>query len=201
MVEADMKAYLVEIDEGLTVAFLDDDDDPEMWFIESRRAEWADQYADSGVPTAAWLENGFTYSCFNCEHPLSLQDGYCDRCSGEQDEDELNERNAGIVFAGDAVYCGEGCKQAHDEAIVRRQAAKNACAAALVEKFPWVKVEQTWIGSPGQCKCFNSDSNNAASEFSFAGSKINHNSYCNGCKKVWVCRGDLEAFRKMVATK
>jgi hypothetical protein len=191
-----MKAYIIEMDGHLHDRFLDNDESPEMHWDEYKRAEWMDEYAPGPVPAEAWMDHGYTHTCFQCEHVLSLDEGYCDHCSGEH-EDEERPENAGICFDGDMVFCGEGCKTDFHAERVAMRVARDDCEQAILTRLPFITIVRSWIGSPGDCKCFNTNPINAACEFSFPGSKTNWNHYCNGCKKMSICRGDAQAFQEL----
>lgn len=198
-VEPAMKAYVVEngSEDGEYLGIGYTECEPHEDWDSPKRAEWADQHAPNDPPAKAWMEAGYSFSCSYCEHQLSLSEGYCDRCAGEMDDDDLNAENVGIVFDGDVVYCGAGCQAADRAEIEARRVAKELCKAAFLERFPFATVTHVWTGGACKCECFNKDYNNASLHFTVPGGKVGDygNSFCGGCKKAWVCHGDLEAFR------
>lgn len=195
-----MQAWIYENEmDYLEIEFLEEDEpDPQGIREYGKRAEWADKYAPGPLSAQQWMENGYTYSCAYCEHQLSLSDGYCDDCAGENDEDDLCEENAGIVFDGDSVYCGAGCQRMDREEFERRKAAREKCKADFLEQFPFATVTDVWNGSIPKCKCFHENHYNACLHWTIPGGMPGGftNTFCGGCKKAWVCNGDLEAFNK-----
>lgn len=166
-----------------------------MQLDELKRAEWADRFAPDGPTDRDWLENGYTIGCYFCEHRLTRGE-FCDECCDGCNDDHPVVN--GIVFdAQGHAYCGEHCLDGQNRMEERNRKAKEDCKASFLKKFPYATVTDVWIGGPGQCDCFSKDNYNAALHWTIPGGKIKHgNSYCGGCKKAWVCNGDLEAFNK-----
>lgn len=167
---------------------------------EPSRAEWADAYAPNQPPASAWMENGFSHTCAWCEHMLSAGgDCVCDSCYDDAPDEAAAEALSEIVFDGDFVYCSQRCLNENNNERERHRAAKETAKAALLAKYPFVTVTSAWIGGPGGCNCFRSNHDNACVHFTFEGSNLggHSNVYCDGCKKAWVCVGDLAAFKEL----
>lgn len=195
-----MKAYThVNEHDWLEIAYIKDEADLRD-FEDPKRAEWADEYAPNDPPASAWMDNGYTHGCSWCEHRLSASDDYCDSCASDAPDDDAADAIAegGIVFNGHGVYCSQRCLDAETEERERHRTAKEAAKAELLAKYPFVAVTRAWIGGPGQCQCFRTNSDNACVHFTFEGSKLGDysNVYCSGCKRAWICNGDLAAFKK-----
>jgi hypothetical protein len=191
-----MKAYIYELDDHVHVGYLADGEDPDMHWIDAKRAEWADVFAPNMPPAQAWMDNGYQYTCAHCEH-LVGSDGYCDEC---QDESETNL--GGIVFDGCNVYCNSVCQEAERAEWEQRAASKAKAVAAFAAKFPFATVTDAWVGGIPHCDCFKNNANNACLHWTVPGATqgAHANSYCGGCDKAWVCNGDREAFDKARST-
>jgi hypothetical protein len=172
-----------------------------------------------------WNE-GYTVTCFECEHVVGTDP--CWRCiefavaeaanrlegDGTVDEDAI-EQAVGVPLAFEGgVFCCQGCVDAYTARRDRRKTKRAAAEAALLERFPFVRVIRSWVGGSGACdrdrepagakKCYDRDPDNVCVDFKVPGGELSektadgyatHNVFCYGCQRAWVAKGDLDAFR------
>lgn len=101
-----------------------------------RRAPWADEFAGQPfIPAKAYHDQGWWFSCNNCENQL-----YDDA------EDEDGNRLQ-IVYDGPHAYCNQDCKDHRDREIAERNAHGETFKAKVLAARPdltFTKFEAGW---------------------------------------------------------
>ena len=158
-----LKAYLVDTgdDEGAQIYFASTPGrakaqaagEDGIKFVEvgsCKRMPQFDQYAETGIPAKAYIENGWWFECWGC----SL------RCSEEMDEDvEDDEGNPiacdGPIYRGNAVWCSTQCQQRYDERKAEEKRLNDADIAATLAKWPIAEDVRCFIrGDHARCVAF-----------------------------------------------
>lgn len=192
-----MKAWLCSYDDpdyGYCINFAETEDAASEQAMEelgedepvpARRAEEFDQYSPGPVGPEILLQHGWWFNCVWCDH--TIRDDGCDNCPA----------SSVPVIQGESVYCNQTCVEEARYERNRQEQSKRAAKAECLKKWPFARVTRAWIGGTGSCECFLNDWDNTAVEFSFAGATVGRNHYCHGCRKTFICKGDLEAFNKL----
>lgn len=113
--------------------------DTEFEMIDScRRAPWADQYGSPGkIPAQAWIDNGFSQTCNNCEA----------RIFGDETEDD-DGNVLSPVYVGTLAYCCSDCKEAREAEMAARNASGEAFKKRIQEERPYLQFTQIRAGWP-----------------------------------------------------
>lgn len=164
------------------IVFLDNDQASEKAFdmeVDSliRKPQY-DEYEELGyVPFHRLYADGWWFTCWHCESRIN------DDCESP-------------VIGEEIAWCSQQCKDDWEARKGRIRQKRREAEEALRAKYPFVNNIRSWVGGVGPCReCFDTDRENIAIKFEFAGSKTNNNSYCHGCKRTWICNGDADAWK------
>lgn len=107
--------------------------------VSSRRAHWADQYAELRyIPAKAYIDAGWWFDCNHCGT-------HCDSDASRFDEETDTDIPLDLVFDGRVVYCSAEYKSSHDSEVSARNAKFEAFKAAAATAHP----EVTFTGFTG----------------------------------------------------
>jgi hypothetical protein len=183
-------AFYYEIDDGAEIFFAESEQEAQNYAEKLgvgglKRVECFDKYAPGPISDAERYAEEWPVNCWYCDH--RLDDDYCDHCEGHHEE---------IVVYKHGVFCNQQCLDDHKEAKARIKLKKEKAVERLLKKVPFVTIGSICIGGLGSCKnkCWNKDSENVYIDLHFEGEKYNHSRYCDGCGKIWIAGGDLEAW-------
>lgn len=160
----DLKAYLVDTgdDEGAQIYFGSSPGRAKaraagengIDFVEvgsCKRMPQFDQYAETGIPAKAYIDNGWWLECWGCNL----------RCSEEMDEDvEDDDGNSiscdGPIYRGrNGIWCSTQCQQRYDERKAEEKRLNDADIAATLAKWPLAEHVQCFIRGDGKrCVAF-----------------------------------------------
>lgn len=146
------------------------------------RAKEYDEFALQGfVPAQRLLDDGWWFECWHCQTHVCGDEG-------------------NPVASGHGVWCSSDCHAAwsvRKKEIATRKLELDAWLASL-----GMEIKVNYSSNGGTiCECFNGDRENVFAKFSFPGSSTNNNSACLGCKKIWICHGDRDAWDQLKASK
>jgi len=154
-----LKAYLVDTgdDEGAQIYFASTpgrakaraagEDGIEFVEVGScKRMPQFDQYAATGIPAKAYIQNGWWLECWGCHL----------RCSEEMDEDvEDDDGNPiacdGPIYRGhNGIWCSTQCQQRYDERKAEEKRLNDADIAATLAKWPLAKIAMPSVRGDGK---------------------------------------------------
>lgn len=94
--------------------------------VSCKRLPWADQYAGTDIPPAAFLANGWRYECATCG-------------------DSVDSQTKAPTYHLDLVFCSSACEAAEVAQRKAESEAKSAIVDATLAKFPGASGVQGYV--------------------------------------------------------
>lgn len=155
------------------------------------RQPWADAYAPNDPPAKAWIENGFTYQCAECEHVLD--DSGCDEDCFVYDEDTDENHHPEMVFFCDKAFCSQTCCDAWKRDRDERTEIRRDARAMFEALVPTAEIHSVHVGALGVCEDKH-DLKSGIVRFKTPAMK-EYGDWCSMCRTAHVAAPDVDVFK------